>query len=487
MRSASVALLVAATIALSGLAYAAFVVVEPTPQAALLPPEAHDAMHHEAADAHGSGAHDWHGGAGQVPTLADALLKLERRDSIVIQGDKAFNPANGVRSGSGTFEDPFVISGWYVDTILVKDTTKAFEIKDDYVGTILVLDWTGQGGYVHHNHLENLRTNRNVQRTGDPSATVIENNEILRVQELRHFDGEVRNNTIGQPDALLRLTQPDVIFNIAGLNGAGIHDNLVYGGVDMKLHGHHHSDHEGGVSHNHAATHENDTYANGTKPDHTVRYVNFQFYANRIVDDKFGMRYNDLNHAGDDREATSEQNPDLELPHVHHTRVAIHDNVIDGATLSIATINAPDERHLPGESAVLDIYANKIVQPKAGNGITVQDVRDATVLVHGNTVEKSSLQTGAGAGILLQRFHNDSVVVWGNELGAYTFGVQASRFDNMTSWTVKDNQAPGAKYPVYYDSSVANPPGGAPAQPEPEHDHGHDAATDATGLARLLR
>ena len=80
---------------------------------------------------------------------------------------------------------PFVISGWYVDTVLIHDTTKAFEIKDNYVSNILVLDWTAQGGYVHHDHIENLRTNRNVQRVGDPTAAVIENNEIMRVQELR--------------------------------------------------------------------------------------------------------------------------------------------------------------------------------------------------------------------------------------------------------------------------------------------------------------
>jgi len=340
---------------------------------------------------------------------------------------------------------------------------------------------------VHHNHLENMRTNRNVQRTGDPSATVIENNDILRVEQLRHFDGEVRNNTIGQPDALLRLTQVDVVFDIAGLNGAGIHDNAIYGGVDMKLHGHHHADAFGSMSHNHAATHDNDTYDDGSKPDHQTRFIDFQFYGNRIVDDKFGLRYNDLNHAGDDREATSEQNPDLEKPHVHHTRIAIHDNVIEGATLRIATVNAPDERHLPGEDATLDIFDNQIVAPRAGDGITVQDVRDATVLVHGNRVEKGQLQTSATAAILLQRFKNDTVQVWDNDLGAYTYGVQASQFDAKTNWTVKDNQAPGVSYPVYYDNSVVNPPGGAPKEPEHEHDHGHaEAAPASRGFLGLL-
>src|SRR5438094_1578229 len=86
------------------------------------------------------GAHDWNGGTGEIPTMEDALTKLQRRSTITIGTDAQFNPANGVRSGKGTFEDPFVISGWYVDTILVHDTTKAFEVKDDYVGTILIVD-----------------------------------------------------------------------------------------------------------------------------------------------------------------------------------------------------------------------------------------------------------------------------------------------------------------------------------------------------------
>jgi hypothetical protein len=481
MRSATLALAAAALIALSGTGYSAYVITHPTAAAPEVPaPMGMDVKSGEPMDDEMGGPHDWHGGTGTIPTLADALTKLERRSAIVIGSDKAFNPANGVRGGSGTFADPYQITGWYVDTILVKDTTKAFEIKDSYVGN-LILDWTAQGGYVHHDHFENMRTNRNVQRTGAPSATVIENNEILRVEELRHFDGEVRNNTIGQPDAALRLLAPDVAFNIAGLNGAGIHDNQIFGGVDMKIHGHHHSDTPGRASHNHAATHDNDTYADGTKPDHQVRYVDFEFYANRVVDDRFGMRYNDLNHKGDDREATSEQNPDLEKPHVHHTTIRVHDNVIEGATLRVATVNAPDERHLAGETATLEIFNNSIVKPVAGDGITVQDVRDAAVLIHGNHVEKGPLQLSGTAAISLLRFKNSTVAVMGNDLGAYEHGVQAHDFDGNTTWSVADNQAPGVAYPVYYDSTVKNAPNEGASGAREEHDHGHAVA----GLSTL--
>src|SRR5581483_1447544 len=249
----------------------------------------------------------------------------------------------------------------------------------------------------------------------------------------------------------------------------------------MKIHGHHHSDAPGEPSHNHAATHVNDTNPDGTKEDHQVRYVDFEFYGNHLVDDKFGLRYNDLNHAGDDREATSEQNPDLELPHVHHTTIRIHDNLIEGATLHVATVNAPDERHLPGESAMLDVYNNTVAKPVAGNGIQVQDVRDAMVMIHDNHVQKGSLQTGATAAIELLRFKNSTVVVMDNDLGAYQYGVQAHDFDAKTNWTVADNSGPGISQMVFWDSSVANPPTrGDGGNMTMDEGHGH---SDLAGLA----
>ena len=418
---------------------------------------------------HDGGAHPWAGGKGTIPDLAAALAKLERRSSIEIRGDEGFNPANGVRSGRGTFDDPFVIAGWYVDQVLIADTSKAFELKENYVADILILDWTGKGGYVHHNHVDNLRTNRNVARTGDPSATVIEHNAILRVEELRHFDGEVRNNTIGQP-GLVGLLRNGVAFNIAGLNGAGIHDNVIHGGVDMKIHGHHHSDRTGAHSHNHgqpdAAQKEDHV------EDHQVRYVDFTFYRNVIKDDGFGLRYNDLDHAGDDREATSEQEPDLEKPHVHHTSITLAENVIEGSTLRLVVVNSDDDLHLPGESAEVHVVKNRIVKPLAGDGLVLQRVKNAKVYVHENVVEKGDLQLTGTSAILLKEFRNSTITVVGNSLGAYKYGVRAESFDKDVRWVVDRNAGPGVKYPVYWDASVANAP--EDAEGDDGHAHAHD-------------
>lgn len=471
--------------------------------------DAHEAPHeaHETQGGHGghAGAHPWTGGTGKIPE-DDAAL--DRRGGIVIGGDDAFNPANGVRSGKGTFDDPYVISGWHVDQVYIHDTTKAFEIKENVVTDILILDWTGQGGYVHHNEIHNLRTNRNVQRTGDPTAAVIENNRIGLVEELRHFDGIVANNTIGQ-EPILKLVDLDgpVALNIAGLNGAGIHDNLILGGVDMKIHGHHHSDKAGAHSHNHgqadeeqaedhveAAARKSEDQDARPEPrveNHQVRYVDFLFYNNTIRDDGFGLRYNDLNHAGDDRTATSEQEPDLERPHVHHTRVAIVNNVIDGAALEIAILNAKDERHVAGESAELVIMKNRVLNPSAGDGLFVHDVRNARVLVQENRVEKGAGFLGlgvggaGGSGILLHAFENSSVELVDNWLGAYTYGIRASAFDENTTWSVGQNDAAGAEYAVYWDDSVKNEPAGAEGGAHEEHEHGHHA--DAAAPASVVR
>ena len=47
-----------------------------------------------------------------LPPTSDELAP---HSPIVIRGNAAFTPANGVRSGSGTPEDPYIIAGWSID------------------------------------------------------------------------------------------------------------------------------------------------------------------------------------------------------------------------------------------------------------------------------------------------------------------------------------------------------------------------------------
>ncbi len=58
------------------------------------------------------------------------------RETIEIVGDGAFNASNGVVSGSGSVQDPFIIQGWDIDgtgsssCISIKNSTAHFVIKD---------------------------------------------------------------------------------------------------------------------------------------------------------------------------------------------------------------------------------------------------------------------------------------------------------------------------------------------------------------------
>jgi len=383
----------------------------------------------------------------RIPTRLDAMLVLDRLPRIVIKSDADFNPSRGVRSGSGAPDDPFVISGVSTDLVHIADTSKWFVIRESHIGR-LILDWTGPGGLVHANRIQSLETNRNVARTGDATAAVIVDNEIARVKEIRHFDGVVARNVIGDP----LEARPGVVLNIAGFNGAEFTRNTIYGAVDMKLHGHHHSSSMCARGHNHGASDD------GGIVDHTVRHIHFRFHHNTIRDPTgAGLRYNDLNHAGDDRKAASEQNEELEKPHVHHTRVSIDNNTIEKSSLRIAIFNAQDERHLHSEG-VLVIENNTIQEPAVGSGLVVQAVRDASVVLRGNVATKPLLRLSGESGILLDKLRNTQVLVAANALDGFTYGVRAHDFDANTTWRVAANAMNGVKHPVYWDSTVANPP-----------------------------
>src|SRR3990172_2025919 len=57
---------------------------------------------------------------------------------IYINGDAAFIAANGVISGSGTWDDPYVVAGWEIDTstaegIYIINTNAHFVIRDCHI------------------------------------------------------------------------------------------------------------------------------------------------------------------------------------------------------------------------------------------------------------------------------------------------------------------------------------------------------------------
>lgn len=88
-------------------------------------------------------------GATVTPSTA-----LAPHDPIFIDGDAAFTAANGVTSGSGTSQDPYVISGWDIsaaeaDAIYVTATTASFVVRDVYLHSgLLKQTWPPGRGVV---------------------------------------------------------------------------------------------------------------------------------------------------------------------------------------------------------------------------------------------------------------------------------------------------------------------------------------------------
>jgi hypothetical protein len=399
----------------------------------------------------------------------------QARDSIFIDELKDFNPANGVRSGSGTAADPFVISDWNVSWVEIKDTDAHVVIKDNVITDSLTLDWIGGGIEVRNNEVGDLRVNQNRARTGDPTSGVIENNKFGVVGQLRHFDGIFQNNVVGTKDGMnLPFITDTRAVNFDGFNGSIFRNNTIYGYMDARLHGHHHSSGFAEESHYHGdapAKHED----HGTM-DHTVRYHQVHIYGNKIFADHFyALAYLDTNHAGNDRTAASETEKTLNDPHVHYTKVFMHDNQLVGAGLYVDVFNAKDELHKTTARGLVEISDNKIVLHRSEdvtqrfssrNGIDVAQAQDITLRILDNTITgpgaadavTEMMGTEAVAGINLWSVDKGDLFLSGNSVSKATYGVRAYDFTKTVNWTIEELVATDVDQDVYWDSTVENPP-----------------------------
>ena len=444
---------------------------------------------------------------GTVPS-AEAAKSLEEVPSIAVRSDKGFNPANGIRSGAGTLEDPYVISGFYVTgDLYLGDTDACFEVKENYVAGQLTLNWNGQCVWVHHNFIRDLRVNENVERTGYATGGLIEANQIEFIGQLRHYDGELRNNVVGPRtadsafDEVLEETVlliPDLLLaNVDGFNQGLIHHNTFYGPVDLDLHGHHHGtgffaphSHYHALDANHTPDHDE---------DHTDRWTSVAFTDNKIVDEvAYGLRYEDENHAGDDQTAASEDNEMLEEDHVHHTDVLIARNTIEGGQIWIDVFNADDRLHQERNPGWLSILDNTVTMkerkaedilglgvpfvftpaaPYVPNvAILVVASKELEATIAGNRLafvplpeetkgplddllgDFISEETPEPIAIELSGVRDANLLIADNQATGFHYGVLARDMDEKVTWTLEGNAFEGAAYEAYYDDSVANKP-----------------------------
>jgi hypothetical protein len=406
------------------------------------------------------------------PAVAADGDGLSPRGNILITSNTQFDPEHGIVGGSGTASNPYVISGWDVSRVEIKDTSKHVLISNNQIDR-LVLDWIGPGVHVLNNKIGDLRVNQNVKRTGEMTSGVIANNTFEVVGQLRHWDGVFEHNQVGNPSSCA-----DIPFfscravNFDGFNGSRFRNNNIYGYVEVRLHGHHHSSSFSDHSHYHGTHHED-------MVDHTKRYHQVWVTNNTIHSgDYYGLLYTDSNHAGNDRTATSETNPDLNKPHVHTTKVNLTGNKVYGAGIQVNIFNADDERHLGTKTGSMKIKNNKVFVQQADfeaddtfsskDGIAISQANDVNLSIVGNTVDGSYGETDVttdiqkrfdyGSGIYLWDLNQAKVKILDNTVIDRTYGVHASSMSDSVKWWIAGLRTSGVEDDVYYDNSVKNEP-----------------------------
>lgn len=409
-----------------------------------------------------------------APAGAEGLLPdedREQRGPIRITSDAGFTPENGIRAGSGTKSDPYVISDWDVSSITIADTGKYLAIRDNAISGTLRLNWNGDRLTVVNNAIGDLRVNENVKRTGGPTSGRIANNKIGFVGQLRHWDGSFERNIVGDPNAMNLPFFADRAVNFDGFNGARFRNNTIYGYVDVRLHGHHHGSAFGeGHSHNHAAT--GSDYAQD-EMDHTQRYHEVWVTNNKIYAPGYyyALRYYDTGHAANDRTANSEPNKELNKPHTHYTRVHLNDNELAGG-LEVDVFNAQDNLHKVWARGMVELRGNKITLVRealdtfeARDGISVVNARYLTLQIVSNEVrtdfsgDPTSDVFGSGeAGIRLDNLDQADVFLSGNEVYDLGYGIYARRMSKSVNWWITEFRTGNVEQDVYYDNSVENEP-----------------------------
>ena len=424
------------------------------------------------------------GGIAILPAGAHADQRApESRDSIFISGDTGFNATNGIRGGTGTKKDPYVISNWSVSSMEIKDTSKYVVIKNNQVFGQMILDWNGANRVtVVKNDVGDLRVNQNVPRKGDATGGRIAHNKFGFVGQLRHFDGIFEKNVIGSEDVLnQRGTFEAVQFD--GFHGARFRNNKIYGFVDVKLHGHHHGSGYKKGSHYHGGSGDygdeqmSGGHDNHKKADHTKRYHQLFFSGNKIFSDgPYAVRYYDRDHTADDRTNASETNKLLNCPHVHFTRVHITNNDLRGAGVLVDVFNAHDDNHWGTKTGLVEVSGNRVTVERdvrdvgfGRHGITVQEARDVKLHIMKNTISGADMvqeedllklekNLNTGAGIRLMLLEKAKVHLGGNKVSHRDYGIWATGFPRSVKWWVHELRTADVEKPIFYDSTVHNPP-----------------------------
>jgi hypothetical protein len=383
--------------------------------------------------------------------------------NIHIASNDDFDLAHGVRSGRGTKADPYVISGLELQRLHIENTSKYVNIHSNTVAGQMVLDWIGDRAKVHYNRIGDLRVNRNVPRTGLPTSGSIVHNSFGIVGQLRHWDGLFAHNRVGSRDALTARA-----VNFDGFNGAHFMHNKIYGFMDARLHGHHHSSQFGEPSHMHAGHHSHEM-------DHSHRYHQVAITHNAIyANHEYALAYLDTGHAGNDRTAASETEKSLNDPHIHFTRMYLDSNRLVGAGIRIDVFNAQDAHHTKTSRGLAAVRWNDVFLARDDffsgrnlHGIEVRNARDISLRIEGNLIRGKDVKKGnmlaflenwdKHAGVFLHNVDDGSILVARNRVENRVYGVRAEAFTPRVRWKVDDLVTKNVDDAVYYQN-VPNKP-----------------------------
>lgn len=434
--------------------------------------------------------------AGARPSLAEAKQFSKKYSRFVAKGNEGIDQlrTEGHLKGKGTPAEPYILERFYVDGELsLTSFSRSIVLREGYVTGQLKLNYIGESVYVHHVYAKDLRINENIQRNGTNTGGLFHDNAFAFVGQIRHFVGEFRDNVVGPrpadaltgylSDAGVAKVAAAVVFNFDGFHGADVHENRFLGQVDIKLHGHNHGDcFTCPIHHHHDAAEfpsdASETDEKGFRSRHSIRYASLLFRDNEIqVAGGIGLRYNDRNHAGDDRKASSEPNPFLEDPHVHFQDVTIRGNRISGGFLLIDVFNAADANHVVQNRGILRILGNEVEthyrvaggQPSIIAGIRGQSADGLELRLEDNKVrfvddgagDPKGLVLAAGRSVELRGIQWDAVdaanlTLARNLVESGRFGVYASKFTGSVQWSLLDNEFRTAE--PWRGKDVANAP-----------------------------
>lgn len=177
---------------------------------------------------------------------------------ILIQGEAGFeNPASGVRSGTGTEEDPYVIEGWCIHTasgwnvgmvgILVSDTASHVVIQENTISALLTVPETGlptnSGAGIVMENVKNVAIRNN---TLDANARGIDAFMSTNVKIVENSIRDSRSMAVNLDGVTDSVVQDNQIANNAqgmilrgGLvrtTNISIDENMFHGNKEVGLH-----------------------------------------------------------------------------------------------------------------------------------------------------------------------------------------------------------------------------------------------------------